>query len=49
MIAQVWLCQSQQSRGKEHSLIIGMSYEQTNPLVPQPGKLGFRYRRCVKP
>jgi hypothetical protein len=39
-IAQLWTCQRQQSRCKEHSLIVGMSYEQQDALVLQGRKGG---------
>jgi hypothetical protein len=49
MIAQFRLCQGQESRGKEHSLVIGMGNEQTDPLVPQSWEFRLRYRGGVKP
>ena len=38
MIAQFWLRQGQKRRGEKHSLVIGMGYEQTDPLIPQSGE-----------
>lgn len=49
MIPQTWFRQRQQSRGKEHRLIIRMRNEKTYPLVPQLWKPRSRNMHRVQP
>jgi hypothetical protein len=49
VISQRWLRERKQSRRKEHSFIIRMRNEETDPLVQKFGEAAFRYAHCVVP
>jgi len=49
MIAQLRIGKGEQRRRKEHSLVIGVRYQQTDSLVAQLGESRARHGNGVEP
>jgi hypothetical protein len=49
MVTQLWRCESQNSRRKEHSLVIGMRNEQTYSLILQSWGACLSHGHRVEP